>query len=88
MATLSEKLYNFLRKKNPDMYERVLQDLGPGGHSMRDLNNYFRLELAHVPECTINERECLVSDLPDDAWIDYFESTVYPTLYKYDLPKR
>lgn len=90
MSKLTTRVFNFIYREDPEMYRRILSELTQDevdNMSMRELNNYFRLALAKAPVSTTNERECLVSGLSDDAWLDYFENTVFPTLTKYSLPQ-
>lgn len=72
--------------QNRDVYARILDTIPSKDMDIRGINQYLRLVLADAPVCTINERECLMDNLSERVWMEYFVDTVYPTLVKFNLP--
>lgn len=51
--------------------------------NIESLNKHFRLELSALPVDTIDERECLVNDISEKRWLDYFGDHVARTICKH-----
>ena len=50
-------------------------------------NRYWNLQLMGLPENTINERFCLVTDGSVDDWFKLFKEMIIPCIVRNDLPK-
>lgn len=84
--SLYTQLMDYVHQRDPEMCKRIEQEYTSHSSELRDLNAYFRLVLTQAPVSTLNERECLIDGLDPDRWLEYFKSTVFPTLKKFGLP--
>lgn len=55
------------------------------GDDIVSLNAFFRQVLITAPVSTLDERGCLMDDLDDDVWLDYFTKHVAPTVIRFNL---
>lgn len=86
MSSLLTRVLEHANKNNREVYARLVDTIPSRDMNLREINQYLRLVLADAPVCTINERECLMDNLSDGVWMEYFIDTVYPTLVKFNLP--
>lgn len=49
-------------------------------HEIRDLNSFWRRQLAALAVDTLSAREALIDDVPVDQWLAHFESDVVPVI--------
>lgn len=50
------------------------------------LNRYWRIELGRLPVNTTSERECLIDQIAPRDWLRHFQSSVLPTILRFELP--
>lgn len=80
---LTEQVSDLLREISPahaDDFEGSYKDKE---NTIEGLNKHFRMELSELPVDTIDERECLISDISDKRWLDYFGDHVARTICKH-----
>jgi len=53
---------------------------------IRELNRYWRDQLAALHISTISARTCLVDDVTPKDWLRHFRTLVLPTIVNHDLP--
>lgn len=88
--SLIDKVADLLGNSNAarkDAFKRSFKAPKAGGDEVKSLNDYFRVELSKVEASTIDERGCLIDDIPPAKWLQYFEVHVLPTLVRFELPK-
>lgn len=56
-----------------------------GGDDVPSMNTFFRQALIAAPVSTLDERGCLMDDLEEDIWLDYFTNHVAPTVIRFSL---
>lgn len=54
---------------------------------IRELNRYWRLELASVPGSTISARTCLIDNIDPRDWLRHFRQLVLPVIIQSNLPR-
>lgn len=59
-----------------------------GDDHIPSLNKYFRKVLTHAPIATLDERSCLMDELEESRWLEYFGQHVAPTVVRFKLIKR
>lgn len=80
---LTERVSDLLREISPAHAVDFEDGYEGKDNSIEDLNKHFRLELASLPVDTIDERECLISDISEKRWLDYFGDHVARTICKH-----
>lgn len=70
-----------------DAFKRSFKAPKAGSDEVKSLNDYFRVELSKVEASTIDERGCLIDNIPPAKWLHYFQLHVLPTLVRFGLPK-
>jgi hypothetical protein len=55
---------------------------------IRELNRFWRSELAALHTSTISARTCLVDDIAPTDWLRHFRTLVLPVVVSHDLPVR
>lgn len=85
MATkdLTERVSDMLREISPAHADDFNQGYKDKESSIDELNKHFRLELSSLSVDTIDERECLVSNISEKRWLDYFGDHVARTICKH-----
>jgi hypothetical protein len=53
---------------------------------IRDLNRFWRTQLAALSTSTISARTCLVDDIEPRDWLRHFKQLVLPTIVQHGLP--
>jgi hypothetical protein len=53
---------------------------------IRELNRFWRNELAALHTSTISARTCLVDDIAPQDWLRHFRTLVLPTIVSHNLP--
>lgn len=80
---LSLKVEEVIASHSEEMADRL--NLSAVGNDIKTANSYFRNVLAQAPINTINERGCLLDDVDEDIWIEYFSDHVAPTIVRFNL---
>lgn len=53
--------------------------------TIEELNKHFRVELSTLPVDTIDARECLISDISEKTWLNYFSNHVVRPITKHKV---
>ena len=56
-----------------------------GGDDVVSMNAFFRQVLIAAPVSTLDERGCLMDDMDESIWLDYFANHVAPTVVRFNL---
>lgn len=81
--TLSLMIEDAIASHSQEMAGRL--NLSAIGNDIHTANSYFRNLLIQAPIKTIDERGCLLDDVTDEVWIEYFRDHVAPTLVRFNL---
>ena len=79
---LSERVSDLLREISPahaDDFDSNYRE----EETIDGMNRHFRVELSSLPVDTVDERECLLSDISEKRWLDYFGDHVARTICKH-----
>jgi len=81
---------DLLAVKNPHAATRFARDFRCEALSesdeIRQLNRFWREQLAALHTSTISARTCLVDDIAPRDWLRHFQQLVLPTIVSFDLP--
>lgn len=58
----------------------------PYDRQLAAINHFWRVQLAQLPVCTIEERECLTDGIDIVDWLRNFKRYVIPTILEHGLP--
>lgn len=81
---------NLLADRNPSAATRFTRnfhcDPRNENEEIRELNRYWRNQLAALHTSTISARTCLVDDIDPRDWLRHFSQLVLPTIVTHNLP--
>lgn len=80
---LSERVSDLLREVSPAHADDFEDNYQGKEESIEALNKHFRVELSSLTVDTIDERECLISDISERRWLDYFGDHIVRTICKH-----
>lgn len=80
---LNQQVKEAISSHSKDLGDKV--DVSKLGNSISELNSYYRNLLIQAPINTLNERGCLLDDLDEATWLNYFKDQVVPTLVRFEL---
>lgn len=94
--TLREQIADLLSKHSPvaaKEWNRLYLSSNemPGGYmgiEVARINEFWRWQLANLPEDTIEVRSWLDDTIPHDMYIREFEINILPTIIRHQLPKQ
>ncbi len=89
---IASAVADLLADQNPNAATRFTRsfdcNLQDETTEIRELNRFWRNELAALHTSTISARTCLVDDIAPTDWLRHFRQLVLPIIVSHDLPVR
>lgn len=82
---LTDSVAGLIREISPAHADDFQNNFKGKEPSIDELNKHFRVELSTLPVDTIDARECLMSDISEDTWLNYFSNHVVEPITKYKV---
>ena len=93
LVDLREIVVQMLVEQSPEQAERfdyrfgILPERCSLKEAIHELNNFWRLQLANVPESTSDVRSYLGDDMNVEIWLHHFKTKILPEVLKHQLPQ-
>lgn len=80
---LVDRVTDVLGEVSPEHAEDFKKNFNGKKGTLEELNKHFRVELSTLPVDTIDARECLINDISENTWLNYFSDHVVRPITKY-----